>query len=75
MKPVDLTTGLPCGIDTPEIPGTVEVLVGYLVTFPDGHECRLGPDRTRAEIYAAKQHATLEPTFVIRPTLQKPRGT
>lgn len=42
------------------------VLVGYLVTHPDGYQVRLAPDRTRAELYAARQHATLEPMFVRR---------
>ena len=43
-----------------------EVVKGYLVTHPDGYEARLGPDLTRAEIYAAQQHGTLEPLFVRR---------
>ena len=46
---------------------SVEVLVGYLVTHADGFEARLAPDRTRAELYAAKSHATIEPMFVKRP--------
>ena len=45
---------------------TVEVVVGYLVTHADGFEARLGPDRTRADLYAAQQHATVEPMFVRR---------
>lgn len=48
-------------------PQTVEVLVGYLVTHADGYEARVGPDRTRAELYAARNHATLEPMYVRRP--------
>lgn len=47
--------------------GTVELVVGYLVTHADGYEARVGPDRTRAELYAAKQHATLETMYVRRP--------
>lgn len=43
-----------------------EVLVGYLVTHPDGYEARLGPDRTRAELYAARNRAMLKPMFVRR---------
>ena len=46
---------------------TVEVIVGYLVTHADGYEARVGPDRTRAELYAARNHATLEPMYVRRP--------
>ncbi len=45
----------------------VEIVVGYLVTLPDRHECRLGPDRTRAEVYAAQNRATMiEPIYVKR---------
>lgn len=65
MQPIDLATGLPCGSETK---GTVDVLVGYLVTHADGFEARLAPDRTRAELYAAKSHATLEPMYVKRVT-------
>jgi hypothetical protein len=47
--------------------GFVEIVVGYLVTLPDRHECRLGPDRTRAEVYAAQNRATMiEPIYVKR---------
>ena len=46
--------------------GFVEVVVGYLVTLPDGHECRLGPDRGRAEQYAARNHGIIEPMIVRR---------
>lgn len=45
---------------------TVEVLVGYLVTHPDGFEARVGPDRARAELYAVRNRATLEPMYVRR---------
>lgn len=45
----------------------VNVLVGYLATHADGYEARLGADRARAEHYAWKQGATLEPMFVRRP--------
>ena len=44
----------------------VEVLVGYLVTHPDGYQVRLAPDRTRVELYAVRAHATIEPMFVKR---------
>ena len=46
--------------------GTVDVLVGYLVTHADGYEARIGPDRMRAELYAARNRATIEPMFVRR---------
>lgn len=46
--------------------GLVEVVVGYLVTHSDGYQVRLDRDRTRAELYAARNHATLEPMYVRR---------
>jgi hypothetical protein len=65
MKPVDLTTGLQCGQEP--ITGDKEIIKGYLVTLPDGHECRLGPDLTRAQNYAAQNHSALiEPMYVRR---------
>lgn len=51
-----------------------EVLVGYLVTHADGYEARIGPDRTRAELYAARNRATIEPMFVRRPARQDGAG-
>lgn len=45
---------------------TAEVVVGYLVTLPGGHECRLGPDRTRADLYAARNHGVVEEMYVRR---------
>ena len=65
MQPIDSTTGLPCG--APVHTGMVDVLKGYLVTLPDGYECRMGPDKTRADLYAAANHGTIEPLFVRRP--------
>lgn len=57
-----------------EPPATAEaaqghlVIVGYLVTLPDGYECRLGPDETRARLYAARNHSgKVEPMYVRRP--------
>ncbi len=47
--------------------GTVELVVGYLVTHADGYEARIGPDKTRAELNAARNHATIDPMFVKRP--------
>jgi hypothetical protein len=46
--------------------GFLEIVVGYLVTLPDGHECRMPADKTRVELYAAKNHATIEPIYVKR---------
>jgi hypothetical protein len=63
--PIDTATGLQSG--PPVHTGQVEVPVGYLITHPDGYEVRMPPDRTRAELYAAKQHATVEAMFVRRP--------
>lgn len=62
--PIDTATGLQSGGEVHT--GQVEVLVGYLVTHADGYEARVGPDRTRAELYAARNHATLEPMYVRR---------
>lgn len=49
----------------------VEVVVGYLVTFPDGYETRLPIDSTRdrayAEKYAVANHARCEAMYVRRP--------
>ena len=41
-------------------------IVGYLVTHANGFEARLGPDRTNAELYAARNRGTLEPMYVLR---------
>ena len=52
------------------MPETLEIIKGYLVTLPDGFECRLGPDLTRAQNYAAAQHAvSIEPLYVKRQVL------
>lgn len=45
---------------------SVEVAVGYLVTHADGYQVRMDLDRTRAELYAARNHATIELMFVRR---------
>jgi hypothetical protein len=59
-----------CKLDAESLAPAVEVVVGYLVTLPDGHECRLGPDRTRAEVYATQNRAALiEPIYVKRRSL------
>ena len=62
MIPIDTATGLQAG--SPVHTGAVDVLVGYLATHANGYAARLGPDRARAELYAAQQRATLEPMFV-----------
>lgn len=50
---------------------TVEIVVGYLVTFPNGWVTRLPLEGTRdrayAEQYAADNHAVCEPMYVRRP--------
>ena len=63
-QPIDTTTGQPAGmqVHTDRVP----VLVGWLVTLPDGFQTRMGPDKARADHYAAQQHGTLEPMFVWR---------
>lgn len=53
------------GAEQPQ--GWVEIVVGYLVTHADGYEVRLDKDRTRADLYAARNHATIEPMYVKRP--------
>ena len=78
--PIDTATGLQAGeavhvgaSDHTERPlEMVDVLVGYLATHADGFEARVGPDRARAEHYAAKQRATLEPMFVRRAAREYP---
>lgn len=46
---------------------TVDVVVGYLVTHPDGYGALIRGDRTRAENYAITHHAVaIEPVFVRR---------
>ena len=42
------------------------VLVGFLVTHADGWQVRMPADKARADLYAAKQHATVEPLYVLR---------
>lgn len=68
--PIDTTTGLQAGSSVHD--GTVDVLVGYLVTHADGYEARVGPDRTRAQLYAVRSRATLEPMFVRRAARESP---
>lgn len=59
----------------------LEVVVGYLITFPDGYITRLPLDDTRdrayAERYAMQQHAICEPMYVRRrqPAVQWPTPT
>ena len=65
MQPIDANTGRPSG-STVHTAG-VDVIKGYLVTLPDGYECRMAPDKTRADLYAAANHGTVEPLFVRRP--------
>lgn len=64
MIPIDTATGRQAGSEVHT--GLVDVLVGYLVTHADGYQVRIGPDRTRAEMYAVRNHATLEPMYVRR---------
>ena len=47
-------------------PKPVPVLVGYLITHPDGYEVRMSTDKTRAEMYAVRQRGTIEPFYVFR---------
>ena len=42
------------------------VLVGFLVTHADGWQVRMPADKARADLYAAKQHAVIEPLYVLR---------
>ena len=62
--PIDTATGLQCGSEVHA--DRAPVLVGWLVTLPDGFETRFGPDKARADHYAAQQHGTLEPIYVFR---------
>lgn len=62
--PRDVLTGLQSG--PPAAVGPADVLVGYLVTLADGYQVRFEADRTRAALYAARNHGTIEPMFVRR---------
>lgn len=64
MNPIDTSTGLQAG--SPVHGGHVEVVVGYLVTLPNGYACRLGPDLGRAQHYAAEQRAVSLETMYVR---------
>lgn len=63
-QPIDTATGAQAGGPVHE--DRVPVLVGWLVTFGKGNEARLGPDKTRAENYAAHSHGTIEAMYVWR---------
>lgn len=67
QQPIDLTTGLPCGVPAPAADGTVEVPVGYLATHADGTTALLRLDRARADMYAQTHHALIERVYVRRP--------
>ncbi len=63
--PVDTTTGLQSGSAVHT--GTVEVIVGYLVTHGDGTVARLGPDRSYADRYLRTHGGTgIEEMYVRR---------
>lgn len=66
LTPIDTATGHQSG---PEVhTGTVEVLVGWLVTHSDGTVARLGPDRGYAERYVRTHGGVaLEAMYVRRP--------
>lgn len=63
-KPTDTVTGLPSGSEVHA--DRAPVLVGWLVTFGNNNEARLGPDKGCAETYAARLHGTIEPMYVWR---------
>ena len=65
-RPIDTSTGLQAGSQAHA--ERVPVLVGWLVTLPDGFQSRMGLDKARADHYAAQQHGVIEPMFVWRPT-------
>lgn len=64
--PVDTATGLQCGGPVHIGDDLAPVLKGWLVTLPGGFETRLGPDKAKADHYAAQQHGAIEPMFVFR---------
>lgn len=65
LIPIDTTTGQQSG--DPVHSGHVEIVVGYLVTHPDGYGALIRGDRTRAENYAITHHAVaIEPVFIRR---------
>lgn len=65
MQPIDLTTGLPCGM--PPAGAAEEVPVGYLATHADGTTARLRLDRAGADRYAQTHRAVIELMYVRRP--------
>lgn len=64
--PIDIATGLQSG--APGHGAPVYVVAGYLVTHANGSET-LFRNRHRAELYAARNQATLEPVFVRRASI------
>jgi hypothetical protein len=62
--PIDTATGSQAGGPVHE--DHALVLVGWLVTLPDGLQTRMGLDKARAVNYATQQHATIEAMFVFR---------
>lgn len=73
VVPIDTSTGLQAGSHVHT--GTVEVLVGWLVTHADGFEVRLAADRARADKYLQQHRATIiEPMFVRRLSRQIDAG-
>jgi hypothetical protein len=47
-------------------PGTVEVIVGYLVTLADGYEVRFGPTHNLAVNYAIRQRVKPPETMFVK---------
>jgi hypothetical protein len=64
MHPIDTATGEQAGCAPNDM---TEVIVGYLVTLPNGYQCRLINDLGRAQKYAADQRAvSIERMYVRR---------
>lgn len=64
VVPRDVLTGKQSG-EAPVLQADY-ILEGYLITHPNGHKVRMDCDRTRAELYAMRNHATIRPMFVRR---------
>lgn len=67
QTPIDTATGAQSSSPVHFAAAGDDVIVGYLVTLPDGFTCRLGPDKTRAMMYYANQRAmSIEAMYVKR---------
>lgn len=72
LTPIDTATGLQSGPDVHT--GTVEVLVGWLVTHGDGTVARLGPDSGYADRYLRTHGGVAIEEMYVRRKVSRPSG-